>query len=49
MRRGDNICGHGVPFPTITVLPMLTGEEIKPNGSESPYTKQWSSSENKAL
>lgn len=41
--------GHEEPFPTIALLPMLNREEIKPNGSESLHTKQWSSNENKAL
>lgn len=49
MRSADKKCGHGVPFPIITLLPMPSREEIKPNGSESLHTKQWSSSENKAL
>lgn len=42
-------CVHKEPLPTIALLPMLNREEIKPNGSESLHTKQWSSSENKAL
>lgn len=41
--------GHEEPFPTIALFPTLNREEIKPNGSESLHTKQWSSSENKVL